>query len=608
MNVKRGEWMTCGAGRRWTTVVVMLLCFAAPSLTTAQKSAHSSAVAQHVPTQHLPPTAYVRPTKCQPVTINISLQQHEMPDVTGCTYDEVVNSFREFGGGMPKREERFSDAPVGQIVEQTPDLKSRLPQDKPIVLTVSKGLNPPPPPAASMTLASSALENLPIEVPLVPRVVVPDVIGSSEVDAKSSIVQSQLRAISRGDEPSLMPRGKVTRTEPQARTPVHSDTDVDYWVASGSNVVPDLSGQSIEQSQMLLARAGFRPGAVTYRSNPGIAGLVLDQDPRAKTIAPLDSSVATTVSRQPVGVTVPSVSASEKPPIEVPPVPRVEVPDVIGSSEADAQSSIVQSQLRAISRGDEPSLMPRGKVTRTEPQARTPVHSDTDVDYWVASGSNVVPDLAGQSVEQSQTLLARAGFRPGVVTYRSSPGIEDLVLDQDPRAKTIAPLDSSVATTVSRQPVGVTVPYVMDMPLKQAVSTLDEAGLASGRVVREFHLSRSGHVFRQDPRPGAIVEQPAAVSMWVSSALASIIALVAGLVVGLAGVAGWLWHMSRRRLIEVTRQMLRIKPSLASDNETRVTLAMPMDGPTTVLRARLEMGEVRFEGPVPIERRETSHD
>lgn len=269
---------------------------------------------------------------------------------------------------------------------------------------------------------------------------------------------------------------------------------------------------------------------------------------------------------------------------------------------------MVRSKLRAISQGDEPSLMPRGEVTRTKPQQGTPVRSGTGVDYWVASGSNIVPDLTGQSVEQSQTLLAGAGFRSGAVTYRSTPGIEGLVLDQDPRAKTIAPLDSSVAMTVSRQRVGVTVPSVMDMPLKQAVSTLDEAGLASGRVVREFHLSRSGHVFRQDPPPGAIVKRSAEVSMWVSSSLAAIMALVAGLFVALAIIVGGLWHMSRQRLIKVTQRMLRIKPSLASDNETQVMLAIPMAGPTTALRARLEMGEVRFEGSVPIERQETSHD
>lgn len=472
MNVKRGEWMANGAGRSWATVVVMLLCIAAPALTGAQNS-HPSAAAQHVSTQHLPPTitTYVRSTKCQPVTIDISLQQHEMPDVTGCTYDEVVNSFREFGGGAPQREERFSGAPVGQIVEQVPDLKNRLPRDEPIVLTVSKGPQPPPPP-------------------------------------------------------------------PPPPPPA-------------TNATSETSGTS------------------------GTSG-------------------------------TPASSASENPPIGVHSVPLVAVPDVIGSSESDAQNSMAQSHLRAISQGHEPSLIPRGKVTRTEPQAPTPVHSDTGVDYWVASGSNVVPDLVGQSVEQSQTLLAGAGFRPGAVTYRNTPGIAGLVLGQDPRANTVAPLDSSVAMTVT-QPVNVTVPSVMDMPLEQAMSTLGEAGLASGRVVREFHLSRNGRVFRQDPLPGAIVAKSAEVSMWVSS-VAAIVALVAGLSVGLAGIAGWLWHMSRQRLIKVTQRMLRIKPSLASDNESQVTLAVPMAGPTTALRARLEMGEVRFEGPVPIERQETNHD
>ena len=493
MSIKWGEWMTRGAGRCLATAVVVLLCFAAHPLARAQETAqsiHADALAQR------------ELMKCRPAVINRSLQQHVMPDVYRCTYDGVVNSFRIFGGGVPQRKERFFDAPVGQIVDQAPlagqivgkvpELKSKLLPDKPIVLTVSRGLYSQTLPAASPAPTSSAPKNPPApatttpapvkgkkSIVAAPHVEVPYVVGWSESDAQNAIAQRQLRAISRGDEPSPKQRGEVTRTLPHANVQVSRGSDVSYWMASGSNFVPWLGDRTIDQAPALLATTGFRLGVVTYRSSPGTAGLIVEQDPQTNTIAPLGSPVAVTVNTQSV-------------------------------------KSI----------GD--------------PQKKK----------------------------------------------HGSPG-------------------SRGAGTVSPQPVIVEVPSVLNMSLEQAISKLDRAGLTSGKVVHEFHLSPAGYVSRQDPLPGAIVERPAVVSLWVASAQASIMTLAAGLFVGLAGIAGWLWH---RHLIEVTRRLLHIKPSLASASEMHVALAMQMDGPTVALRARLEMGEVRFEGPVPIERRETSHD
>ncbi len=396
MDVNRDEDKTRGAERRWA-IVVLLLSYAAPSPTSAQKSVHSvgpKTWVQQVAAQPRPSMAtfHVGSKKCQPGTIMLSLRKHEMPDVIDCTWDGVVNSFREFGGGAPQRDEQFSAMPVGQIVQQIPDSYSGLPQAKSIRLTISKGPNPAPP--------------------------------------------------------------ATTETPPIAGTPI---------------------------------------------------------------------------------VVVP-----------------VKVPNVVGSFEPAAQGAMAQSDLSAILRGDEPSSLLRGTVIRTEPAAGTSVGRRTSVSYWVASGSNVVPALVGQSADQSQANLTSAGFRAGVMTHRGNPGKVDLVLDQDPRANTIAPLNSSVATTISV----------------------------------------------------LLVKEP----VRVPSVPASTIVFLAGLFLGLAGLSGWLWHASRRRLIKATQRLLGIEPSLSSDGEMQVAQAIPMNGPTTALRAHLETGEVRFEGPVPIKRQETHHD
>lgn len=393
------------------TAVALLMCFVVSMTAGAQEPAQ---LVQHAAIPQSPHNlmAYLGPAKCQPATIDASLLLHKMPDVVGCMYEEkLAKIFRKFDDGIPKSRERFSNAPVGQIVEQTPDPASSLPSDKPITLTLSKGPDP-----------------------------------------------------------------------------------------------------------QLPAAGPFQPPA---------AG-----------------------------------STAELPP--PPNVPLVAVPEVVGFAVSDAQTAItIEGQLRAVSGGEESSPRQPGTVTRTEPPAHTQVEQGTIVTYWISSGPDVVPPAKKE------------------------------------------PKNLPVSTT--RQPPQVRVPLVEGMTLSQATFALNKAGLVPGKPSYEFSRDEPGFVSRQQPSFGAYVDRGAPVSLWLPSPWFSPMSVAAGLLVALTAGGVGLGYGYRRYRIARTRRLLQMKPSLAGDSETRFVLALQMDGPATTLRVRLEVGEVLFGAPLPIERQETNH-
>jgi len=116
-------------------------------------------------------------------------------------------------------------------------------------------------------------------------------------------------------------------------------------------------------------------------------------------------------------------------------------------------------------------------------------------------------------------------------------------------------------------------------------------------------------VFRQDPQPSAAIDPITKVSLEVPS-LMGLAIFAAGLLAGAGGIGAGLLRAYQRHLIEITKRLLHIKPSLGPASETRIARDLPlqMDEPVVTLRPRLETGEVIFDGPISIVRQETSHD
>ncbi len=128
-------------------------------------------------------------------------------------------------------------------------------------------------------------------------------------------------------------------------------------------------------------------------------------------------------------------------------------------------------------------------------------------------------------------------------------------------------MNSSVAITVNVQQIPV--PSVEGMTPDQAASTLNKAGFATVSVVHKFHFAMPNRVFRQDPQPSAAIDPITKVSLEVPS-LMGLAIFAAGLLAGAGGIGAGLLRAYQRHLIEITKRLLHIKPSLGPASETRI--------------------------------------
>ena len=182
--------------------------------------------------------------------------------------------------------------------------------------------------------------------------------------------------------------------------------------------VPDFEGMSRDEAELLAARRGLEVRVTTRRTSEAQRGTVIDQDPAAGNTAERGDTVTIVVATAPQ---------------------TIEVPDVIGLSESDAISVLLDVGLEAGERTRRYSdAIDEGDVVRTDPRAGTDVAPGSVVDYSISRGpapegtptpeptatpkpipSVEVPSVRGELEEDAIAILTDAKFQIGEI--RSVP-------------------------------------------------------------------------------------------------------------------------------------------------------------------------------------------
>ena len=116
---------------------------------------------------------------------------------------------------------------------------------------------------------------------------------------------------------------------------------------------------------------------------------------------------------------------------------QLQVPTVVGLTQALAQDAIEQAGLEVGDVTERESQSARGAVLETSPPPGQTVSPSTRIDIVVSSGPPAVeaPDVVGQSYATARTLLEQVGLRLGDVTVDSlSTSIPSTVISQTPAA------------------------------------------------------------------------------------------------------------------------------------------------------------------------------
>jgi serine/threonine-protein kinase len=144
----------------------------------------------------------------------------------------------------------------------------------------------------------------------------PDVVNSSESDARKAIEGAGLTANVTQAADDTVAAGNVVSTDPAAGTPVQVGGTVNVVVSSGPDAVqvPDVRGQSQEAARQTLQEAGFTVGNVNTVDDASVGkGEVVSTDPKIGASAPKGSAVGLNIASG-----------------------QVTVPDVVGQSQTDA--------------------------------------------------------------------------------------------------------------------------------------------------------------------------------------------------------------------------------------------------------------------------------
>jgi serine/threonine-protein kinase len=274
----------------------------------------------------------------------------KVPLVEGTQERLAVNKIRSFNL-TPQVSREFSDSvPKGTVIDQSPSAGTGVERHTIVQLTVSKGketvqvpsvlgknrddavstlINAGLKPKAYPVPSSRPVDTVTAQDPLAGKVVekgsrvrinyssgpaevtVPSVIGMS-FESASATLQQQGFAVARRDVDSDSPKGQVVDQSPSGSAQKGSTITLSVSKGPKQSTVPDVTSQDEASAKAALRGAGFR--VVVQRqdvTDPGLAGIVLSQDPTGGTRADQGSTVTITVGRQTPG-------GGEPPP---PPIP-----------------------------------------------------------------------------------------------------------------------------------------------------------------------------------------------------------------------------------------------------------------------------------------------
>jgi beta-lactam-binding protein with PASTA domain len=330
-----------------------------------------------------------------------------------------------------------------------------------------------------------------------PPAIVPDV---TDTPLETALVMIDRAGLARGrivDRPSSGRPGIVLDQSIRPGTRVPRDTPLHLGVAQAPlAIVPDVTGRPLETAQVMIDKAQLARGRIVDRPSDGQPGIVLEQSLRPGTRVPRNTPMHLGVAQEQLVI----------------------VPDVTGRPLETAQVMIDKAQLARGRVVDRPSDGPSGLVLSQslKPGARVP--RGTALDLTVSQVPLVtVPNVMQRPIGDALAQIDKEGLARGRVVDRPADGPSGLVLSQSLKPGARVPRGTALDLTVSQVPL-VTVPDLMKLPVGDALTRIDGAGLARGTVTNRPSPGPPDRVIAQSPLPRTQVPQGTTLNLTVSQA------------------------------------------------------------------------------------------
>jgi eukaryotic-like serine/threonine-protein kinase len=265
------------------------------------------------------------------------------------------------------------------------------------------------------------------------KVTVPALTSLPQAQAEARLARLGLKASATQASSTTVAAGNVVSQAPRPGAEVKKGSRVSLVISSGPSSLgmPNVLGKSEAQALAALQAAGLKPTTQTQASTKVKRGIVISTDPTAGTDLQEGSPVTLFVSSGPQ---------------------QVSVPEVTGSSEAEAKAALKALGLKLGTVTQQPSNeVAPGTVLSQSPVTGTQLAAGQPVDLTVAQAPKevAVPEVVGQSETQAAAALGRAGFNPkSVARAVSNPAQVGIVLKQSPAGGHNAPRGATVTIAV----------------------------------------------------------------------------------------------------------------------------------------------------------------
>jgi len=282
-----------------------------------------------------------------------------------------------------------------------------------------------------------------------------------------------------------------------------------FWFvnsSSGADVaVPSLIGLTRAEAESQLKDAGLVPKVTAETSVTIAADLVISQDPGKDVTVKSGSTVNLVVSSG---------------------IDTVELPDVTGLPQAEAEKLLIEKGLLVKITPQESADVASGTVMSQVPAALVQVAVGSVVELVVSKGvgEELVPDVVGQPLAQAQAAIQAAGFRFANPTQASSATAPNgSVISTDPSGGTSVAANTLIRIVVSTGPEQVKVPTVIGQNEADATATLKFVGLSVKVVPQTVPAGdpNAGRVISQDPAGAKMEDKGSAVTITVGVAAAA---------------------------------------------------------------------------------------
>jgi len=264
------------------------------------------------------------------------------------------------------------------------------------------------------------------------KVGVPTVVGADQANAEAKLRREGFR-VDTVQKTAEQPAGQVIGQDPTGGTKAKKGSTVTLTVSAGPQQVsvPQVVGLTVSSARGRLQKAGLDASEREENSDTVAQGRVISVSPTEGQKVDKGSSVTLVVS-------------SGK--------PQVEVPDVVGKSFDEAQSTLQAAGFK-VTRVDKESDKSAGTVLSQNPKSGGRIDSGSTIALTVAKEPSQVPvpDVTGEDAPAAIAALSGQGF---VIDQQSkdvpTPDGDGVVLEQSPAGGKKAKKGSKVTIVVGK--------------------------------------------------------------------------------------------------------------------------------------------------------------